>query len=181
MRLPPGFQHVPAPDVERQAADMTSPLDRHYVRRYYARMVISPSFTYAHSVEADVSAAAIWKLYEDASTWPSWDAQAEWVTRDGPFEAGTTGAMKFKGQDPLAYRLAKVEPGREFVDETPVGELVVRVSHLLEPLDSGRVRITYVVEINGPEYQAREIGPAITSDFPHTIASLVALAKERSR
>lgn len=144
-------------------------------------MTIFPSFTYTHTVEADVSAEAIWSLYEDVSTWPEWDAQAEWVTRDGPLAAGTTGEMKFEGQDPLAYRLATVQPGREFVDETPVGELVVRVSHVLEPLGAGRVRITYSAQIDGPAEQADEIGPAITSDFPDTIASLVALAKRRSR
>ena len=43
------------------------------------------SYTYRHSMEADVAPAAIWALYEDTSTWPSWDAQAELVTRDGPF------------------------------------------------------------------------------------------------
>jgi hypothetical protein len=143
-------------------------------------MLTSPSFTYTHTREADVSAEAVWALYEDVSTWPLWDAEAEWVTRDGDLAAGATGEMKFKGQDPLAYRLASVEPGREFVDETPVGPLVVRVSHLLEPLGADWVRITYTAQIDGPEDQAREIGPAITSDFPDTIASLVALAKERS-
>jgi hypothetical protein len=143
-------------------------------------MTSSPSYTYTHTVEADLTADAIWALYEDVSSWPEWDAQAEWVTRDGPFVAGTTGAMKFKGQEPLDYRLAKVEPGREFVDETPVGELMVRVWHVLEPLGPGRVRITYSAEIDGPGDQAREIGPAITSDFPDTIASLVSLAKQRS-
>lgn len=139
----------------------------------------SPSFTYAHTLEADLSADAVWSLYEDVATWPEWDAQAEWVTRAGPFAAGTLGTMKFKGQEPLRYRLAKVEPGREFVDETPVGDLVVRVSHLLEPLGPERVRITYAAEIDGPEEQARQIGPAITADFPGTMAALVALAKER--
>ena len=89
--------------------------------------------------------------------------------------------MKFQGQEPLRYRLAKVERGREFVDETPVGELVVRVSHRLEPLDSGRLRITYVAEVDGPEEQARAIGPVITDDFPETMDSLVSLAKERAR
>jgi hypothetical protein len=141
----------------------------------------NPSFTYTHTVEADVPADAIWALYEDVSTWPEWDAQAEWVTRDGPFVADTIGAMKFKGLEPLNYRLAKVEPGREFVDETPVGELLVRVAHRLEPLGPKRVRITYSAEIDGPEDEAKEIGPAITSDFPDTIAALVALAKERWR
>ena len=128
-----------------------------------------------------MSADAVWALYEDVSTWPEWDAQAEWVTRDGPLAAGSTGMMKFKDQEPLQYRLAKVETGREFVDETPVGELVVRVAHRLEPLGPRRVRITYSAQIDGPEDQANEIGSAITSDFPDTIASLVALAKERTR
>ena len=42
---------------------------------------MTPQFSYSHVIEADVSAAAIWALYDDVSTWPAWDAQAEWVTR----------------------------------------------------------------------------------------------------
>jgi Polyketide cyclase / dehydrase and lipid transport len=144
-------------------------------------MITTAPFTYTHAIEAEVSIAAIWSLYEEVASWPEWDAQAEWVTRDGPFEPGTTGSMKFKGQEPLRYRLAKVDPKREFVDETPVGGLVVRVSHLLEPLPFGRVRVTYAAEIEGPEEQAKAIGPLITADFPDTMAALVALAQERSR
>jgi Polyketide cyclase / dehydrase and lipid transport len=139
------------------------------------------SYSFTHTLEAAVGAEAIWSLYEDVSSWPSWDAEAELVTRDGPFTAGATGTMKFRGQQPLAYRLVKVEPLREFVDETPIGELVVRVSHLLQPLPSGRVRITYSAEIEGPEDEARQLGPMITQDFPETMGSLVALARERSR
>jgi hypothetical protein len=66
-----------------------------------------------------VTPDAIWALYEDVTTWPSWDAEAELITRDGPFQTGTTGTMKFVGQEPMAYRLKKVDPLREFVDETP--------------------------------------------------------------
>jgi hypothetical protein len=138
------------------------------------------SYTYSYAVEAEVAPEAIWALYEDVTTWPSWDAQAELITRDGPFATGTTGTMKFIGQEPLGYRLARVEPLREFVDETPVGDLVVRVSHLLEPLSEGRLRITYSAEIDGPQDEAQQVGPMITADFPDTVASLIALAKERS-
>ena len=142
-------------------------------------MITSPAFSYVHTVETDVPAAAIWALYEDVRTWPLWDDQAEAVTRDGPFAAGTTGTMTFTGQDPLAYRLVKVEPEREFVDETPVGELVVTVSHLLEPA-AGGLRVTYAARIDGPADQAREVGPLITADFPKTMAALIALAGQRS-
>jgi hypothetical protein len=97
-----------------------------------------------------VPAAVIWALYEDVRTWPLWDDQAGAVTRDGPFAAGTTGTMTFTGQDPLAYRLVRVEPEREFLDETPAGELVVTVSQLLEPI-AGGLRITYAGRIDGPD------------------------------
>jgi hypothetical protein len=143
-------------------------------------MANSPAFSYAHVIETDVPAAAIWALYDDVSTWPQWDAQAEAVTRDGPFEAGTTGTMKFAGQDPLAYRLIRVEPLREFVDETPVGDMVLRVSHRLEPAGTGRLRLTYTAEIDGPAEQAGQLGPMITADFPETMAALIALARRNS-
>jgi Polyketide cyclase / dehydrase and lipid transport len=141
---------------------------------------MATAYTYGHSVETDVAPEAVWALYEDVGTWPSWDAQAELITRDGPFAAGTAGTMRFAGQEPLEYRLTKVEPLREFVDETAVDALVVRVSHRLEPLPSGRLRITHRAEIDGPEDEARRVGPMITADFPDTMTSLVALAKERS-
>jgi len=143
-------------------------------------MTTTAPFTYRHSVEADVSVEAVWALYEDVTTWPSWDDQAERITRDGPFAPGTTGTMRFTGQDPLSYRLTKVEPLREFVDETPAGPLLVRVSHRLEPLQPGRVRITHEAEVQGPADEAREVGATITADFPETMAALVRLAKERS-
>jgi hypothetical protein len=136
-------------------------------------------YIYTHTIDTDASPAAVWALYEDVATWPSWDAEAEEVTRDGPFTTGTTGTMKFKGQDPLHYRLAKVEPMREWVDETPVGDVVVRVSHRLDPLADGSLRITYAAAIDGPEEQTQELGPAITADFAQTMHSLVARAKER--
>jgi hypothetical protein len=140
---------------------------------------MASSFTYTHSIETEASAEAIWALYEDVETWPLWDADAERITRDGPFAAGSTGTMKFRGQDPLSYRLTKVEPLREFVDETPVGDVVVRVSHVLEPVGAGRLKVTYTAEIDGPGEQTNQLGPAITEDFPQTMASLIALAKQR--
>jgi Polyketide cyclase / dehydrase and lipid transport len=140
---------------------------------------MSSTFTYTHTVETDATAEAIWALYEDVETWPLWDADAELITRDGPFATGSTGTMKFRGQDPLPYRLTKVEPLREFVDETPVGEIVVRVSHRLEPVGPGRLRVTYAAELTGPADQTGELGPAITDDFPRTMESLIALAKQR--
>ncbi len=143
--------------------------------------MLTPSYTYTHTLESDVPAEAIWALYEDVATWPSWDAQAELITRDGPFATGSTGTMKFAGQDPLHYRLSHVERHRCFVDETPVGDLLVRVAHRVDPGPDGRLALTYEVEIDGPEREAREVGPMITADFPATMAALVQRARESLR
>lgn len=80
----------------------------------------------------------------------------------------------------MPYKLTRVEPLREFMDETPLGEIVVRVSHRLEPLASGRLLLIHTAEIDGPAEQAQQLGPMITADFPTTMASLIELAKERS-
>lgn len=132
------------------------------------------SLDYTHQLETDASSEAIWALYEDVSSWPEWDG-LERMT-DGPFAAGTSGTMKPVGQAPLGYHLT-MDPLREFVDETPVGEIVVRVSHRLTPIQAGRLRLTYAVEIDGSVQHATEIGAIVTADFPATMASLVALAK----
>jgi polyketide cyclase/dehydrase/lipid transport protein len=135
-------------------------------------------FTYEHSLLAPASPAAVWRLYSDVSQWPSFDAEAEHIELDGPFVAGSRGTMKFRGQDPLAFVLTEVEPGRVFTDETPVGDAVVRVRHRLDPAPEGGTRITYQVEIDGPEAFATQLGTMITGDIPTTMARLARLAEE---
>ena len=77
--------------------------------------------------------------------------------------------------------MTKVEPLREFVDETALGDGVVRVSHRLESVADGWLRLTYAAEVDGAPERAEELGALITADFPDTMASLIALARERSR
>lgn len=135
------------------------------------------SFSYEHSIRSAASPAAVWRLYSDVSRWPSFDSEAEHIELDAPFTAGCHGTMKFRDQEPLAFTLTEVEPERMFTDETPVGDAVVRVRHLLDPTPEG-VRITQRVEIDGPEAFAAELGAMITADMPATMTRLARLAEE---
>ena len=56
-----------------------------------------------------------------------------------------------------------------------------RTAHRLERLDGGGTRVTYRMEITGPaaDEMGPQVGPAITADFPETMAALVALALAR--
>ncbi|GLZ34510.1 hypothetical protein Lesp02_66970 [Lentzea sp. NBRC 105346] len=131
------------------------------------------SYEFEHSVEAPVSAAAVWALYSDISQWTSWDQGLSEVTLDGPFEAGVSGKMTIPGQPAIDFTLTSVDPGREFTDETLFNGAVLRFRHVIEPVPGG-VRVTHRVEITGPG--AREMGPMVTSDVPEAMEALVALA-----
>ena len=138
-------------------------------------------WTYTHSLETSASADAIFALYADVATWPTWDASLERMELEGPFAAGTRGTMVMQGQDPLPMRLVAVDAGRGFEDETPVPDagVVVRVLHRLEPVRGGGTVITHTVTIDGPAADAvgPTIGAAITGDFPQNMAALAALAE----
>lgn len=129
---------------------------------------------YEHSVRTDASPEAIWRLYTDPSSWPSWDSGIEHMELDGPFAAGTTGRLTPVGQDNLPFTLIEVVPTRRFVDETHVAGLVLRFIHTLVPEPTGGTTITHRVEIIGPaaDQLGPQIGPKVTAGVPTTIETL---------
>ena len=141
-------------------------------------MLSSLAFTFEHTVDTPARPRALWRLYSDVATWPSWDDAVERVTLDGPFEPGAVGTFKLRGQDPLAFRLLEVDPQRGFMDETSIPGGVVRFRHSIDPLSDGQTRITHAVEIEAPAPIAEQIGAKITAGVPETMARLAALAQE---
>lgn len=139
----------------------------------------SPQYTYKHTIEARVAAEAVWATYEDVTSWPVWEPGTEKITRDGPLAVGASGTFVFAGKSPMTYWLSEVEPLRSFTDETSLGDLLVRVSHRLEPAGPGRLRVTHGAEIFGPPQLAGRVGHSITADFPEQMVKLVALAAAR--
>ena len=139
---------------------------------YYARM----AFSFSHSIQTDATPSALWRLYADPDTWPTWDPDAEEVTLDGPFASGSGGTMKFTGQDPLTYTLVDVEPERAFVDVTSVPGATIRFGHRIEPLEEG-VRLTHELQIEADEEFANQLGAMISEDIPDSMRRLAELAE----
>jgi hypothetical protein len=138
-------------------------------------------WTVEHTIATIASAETVFALYRDVATWPRWDAGLERLDLDGPFAVDTTGTMVVAGQAPLRLRLAWVEDGRGFEDETtiPGADVVVRVRHRLQPLEQGGTRITHTLSIEGPgaDTVGPQLGPSIAADFPQTLAALARLAE----
>ncbi|OAA25470.1 hypothetical protein UG55_1022130 [Frankia sp. EI5c] len=63
--------------------------------------------------------------------------------------------------------------------EVEFADIVVRTIHRVERRDAEHSRVVYRMEISGPAAAdlGPEVGPAISGDFPETIAALVRLAE----
>lgn len=134
---------------------------------------------FEHSVETGAAPEAVWRIWADVPGWHTWNPDIEAVRIDGPFAEGSVIEMTPAGQDPVRLRVAEIDQHRLFVDEAEFGGVVIRTTHRLDRLDSGRTRVVYRTQISGPaagELGPR-IGPAITADFPETMAALVRLAE----
>jgi hypothetical protein len=134
---------------------------------------------YEHAAEAEVDAAALWRVWADVERWGEWNGDIEAIAIDGPFAVGSEIAMTPRGADTVRLRLAEVEEGRRFVDVAELGGVVVRTEHRIEDLGEGRARVVYRTEIDGPAAAevGPEIGPAITADFPETVGALIERAR----
>ena len=121
---------------------------------------------------------AVWKLWTDVARWPEWDVSKEIARLDGPFEPGTCGWAKQRGNLGGSFTLTAVEPGRRWVTECalPLGKVIFE--HLLQPVAEGRVRVVKRAEVQGGLGSLLWLlAPRMRRD---TAASLAALQRQLS-
>lgn len=131
-----------------------------------------------YAIETSATAETIWSIFRDVAAWKSWNAGIEEIEIEGPFATGTWFTMKPPGEEALRSQLIEVRENACFVDETQVGDLVIKVAHRIESLGPAHTRIVYAVDAKGA--QAAEIGPVVASDFPEVLASLAKLAEGKA-
>jgi hypothetical protein len=135
-----------------------------------------------HSIETTATPQAVWAVWADVPRWPEWNGDIARIELDGPFAAEGRIVMTPFGQEPIPLRIAAAIEPALFVDEADLGDVVVRTTHRVEPLDGARSRITYRTEISGARAEALgpRIGPQISGDFPDMLAALAARAEGRA-
>ncbi len=77
------------------------------------------SFEHSQTVTTTAPPSAVWALWSDPSTWPSWDPSVVAVALDGPFAEGTTGTMTLGGGFDVPVLLAIVEDGAATSTSSP--------------------------------------------------------------
>jgi uncharacterized protein YndB with AHSA1/START domain len=111
-------------------------------------------WTISATAVTSASPEHVWAIYRDVANWPRWDKGLERYQPDGPFATGTPGILQPTDGPELPFSLIQVEPGRLFVDNTPIGpETAIIGRHVLTPLATG-TQITHTVEIEGPDAEA---------------------------
>ncbi|WP_327252672.1 polyketide cyclase [Streptomyces sp. NBC_01244] len=134
---------------------------------------------YEHGIETTAAPEAIWALWADVENWGTWNADIEKIELRGPFAAGAEITMTPAGQDPVELLVAEATEGEMFTDEARFAGLVLRTTHRIDRLDRALSRVVYRMEISGEgaAEAGPEIGPAITADWPDTLAALVRTAQ----
>ena len=132
------------------------------------------SFHDERRVTTSADPAAVWAVWSDPATWPGWDPAVLDVRLDGPFAQGTTGTMVLTGQIEVPVVLDVVEPGSRYLDRLTLGELVIRIDHVVRPIDGG-AEVTVTTTIEGPG--ADDLGPMVTADAPRALEALIATAE----
>jgi hypothetical protein len=98
---------------------------------------------------ADVDPDAVFRLYADPSTWPSWGHNATRARSDGPLvEGGIVHVRANYGRD-YPCRIRRFEPGRALALEVRPPLLFIVNVYEVEPTGSG-ARIRHALEFSGP-------------------------------
>jgi Polyketide cyclase / dehydrase and lipid transport len=122
---------------------------------------------------------AVWKAWTDVARWPEWDVSKEIAQLDGPFEPGTHGWARQRGNLGGSFTITAVDPGRGWVTECPMPLGKVIFDHRLEPGAGGYVRVVKRVDVEGAcAPLVRMFVPRMRRDIA---ASLAALEGQLSR
>jgi uncharacterized protein YndB with AHSA1/START domain len=116
---------------------------------------------------------AVWKLWTDVTRWPEWDVSKEIARLDGPFEVGSAGWAKQKGNLGGSFTITEIDPGKRWVTECPIPLGHVIFDHILEQVADGRVRVVKRVEVQGGTGPLiRLFAPRMRRDIAESLAAL---------
>jgi Polyketide cyclase / dehydrase and lipid transport len=108
-----------------------------------------------HSVITNANRQTVWEFVSNIDNLARIEGDAvESMTLDGPYQAGSKGTTKMRGQEPIHWRLAEVEPPRWSVTEMELTEAVVCFTWTYEELPDGRTRLSQHIELEGPGAEA---------------------------
>jgi hypothetical protein len=127
--------------------------------------------------DAKAPIETLWSLYADVARWSRWADDIVWAKLDGPFQAGSSGRIRYRGAPPLRFTVVTVEARRSYITEVPLLLARLTFDHRLTATEDG-TRIVERISFSGPlsGLLGRIQGPRIKRSWPTAMARLDALA-----
>ncbi|OOF37768.1 polyketide cyclase [Rodentibacter mrazii] len=127
---------------------------------------------WSKSFELDVNHTPeqIWQAFVDTSNWKLWNSGVKSIKIEGPFVSGTWFSMELPEGDIIRSQLVDVSQGKHFIDETWIGDTLIRVEHRIEAVRLGLSKFIYAIRTQGSD--AQFFGEGISSDFPQVMTGL---------
>jgi hypothetical protein len=106
------------------------------------------TWTFKQSAEVKVNREYAWNFWTSVENWVL-DPAIEWVTLDGPFQAGVKGTTKTTGSELVRWEIVSVLEGEGAVIEIPMPGAVARFAWRFEELENDCTRLTQEIILLG--------------------------------
>ncbi|QKF92623.1 polyketide cyclase [Campylobacter sp. CCUG 57310] len=128
---------------------------------------------FSFTVRIDASKEKIWSFYLDTNKWFEWENNLENMALNGKFSTGSTGIMKLKEMPEIKFILTKVEPNKEFWNQsnTPFGTLCFG-HEIFENKNFVYIKHTVRLESKDINVQKMELLKQIFADVPKSMFAL---------
>ena len=138
------------------------------------------TWRYEETIPTTANAEQVWALWSRPHEWNHWDEGLEWVTLDGPFEAGSRGQLKPVGGPAVKFVMLEVQKKRGFTNRSFLSLTCMDFIHTYSPEDSpgkgGKISVR--IEMHGwlsPLF-ALLIGRGIQKTLKETLEKCSSLA-----
>jgi hypothetical protein len=126
----------------------------------------------SHSVDTRAGLPAAWAYMTNVSNWEDPPATFE---LHGPFAAGSSGATRMPGQEPLRWRLAEVNQLKSYLLETELDRALLTFRWRFDAI-AGGTRLTQHIMLSGenaPAYAA-QVAAAFASNLAAGMTKIAA-------
>jgi Polyketide cyclase / dehydrase and lipid transport len=131
-----------------------------------------------HSILVQATAERVFRIYQDVSSWHTWDPDTKRAVLEGPFTAGVKGSLTPTKGNTVPMVVTKVEPNSCFTVESKIPMFRMVFEHELVPQSKG-VQVVHRVTFSGPLafLLGRMLVKQLNQGLPVTLASLKRLAE----
>src|SRR5207245_2430997 len=104
--------------------------------------------------DAKAPIETLWSVYADVACWSRWADDIVWARLEGPFQAGSSGRIRYRGTPPLRFKVVSVEAPRSYITEVPLPLARLTFDHRLTGTEDGtriveRLRAAYAAISRG--------------------------------